>query len=169
LAEGLTRTEVEEVLAATPRLAGISETVTELHRRGCRVAILTHNPSYVCRWYVREFGFDDAEGADDTPLLDDRVPSAPAVRADKSTGLARLLLRARVEPMAAVHLGDGWPDALIFPHVGGGIAVNSTMPEVERAADVALHLSDLRPLLGVLEALRPRTPVKTAHRSSGRL
>jgi len=50
IAEGHTVAEVEEVLAKTPKLSGIPGGVQELHDRGIRVALLTHNPPYVTSW-----------------------------------------------------------------------------------------------------------------------
>ena len=157
LATGLAGADVARILAATPRLAGISEAVHELQRRGCKVALLTHNPRYVCDWYVREFGFDDSEGTDRTDLQGGRVaPPPPGTRADKAVGLDRLLKRLDRPRSATVHVGDGWADANIFPRVAGGVALNSRLQEVDAAADLRLKLSDLRPLVDALAGLRPR-------------
>ena len=158
LAAGMELDRVHELLAVTPRVDGIPETVAALHERGARVALLTHNPTYVCDWYVQAFGFDDAEGTDGIQIREGRIPPAGPVRADKSAGLARLLARHDIGPAEASHVGDGWADAKIFPRVGAGIAFNSRLPDVDRAADVALHGNDLTEVVRTLDRLPPRQP-----------
>lgn len=164
LATGLSREELERILVATPKVAGIAETVEELHRRGCRVALLTHNPEYVTGWYAQRFGFDDAEGTPATGFEEGRIGPPGPLHADKLGGLARLLARTGVSGRETAHVGDGWADALVFPRVGAGVALNSDLPEVERAADAALHADDLRALLPVLARLLPRGASGSPHR-----
>jgi phosphoserine phosphatase len=157
LAVGFDKAQVVAALEATPRIRGIAEAVQELHDRGVRVALLTHNPTYVCDWYRWKFGFDDAEG---TPLEFDgggRLDRPGLVHADKPGGLQRLLARAGLSARAVVHCGDGWADARIFPMVGAGVALNSGILEVRNAATAALQTDDLRDLLGSLDRLRQRS------------
>jgi len=156
LAVGLERTEIEAILELTPKIGGITATVADLHDRGSRVAILSHNPEYVCDWYRRRFGFDDAAGTPGTRFEGGRVATYGAVRASKELGLSALLERAGADAERTVHVGDGWADAAIFPRVGAGVALNTRMPEVRQAADLALDLTDLRTLPGLLEPLVPR-------------
>jgi phosphoserine phosphatase len=162
LAVGHTVSEVETVLAATALVHGIAETIDALHARGSHVAVLSHNPSYVCAWYRRTFGFDDAEGMDGSWVRDGTIVDPWPVRADKLTGLRRLEARWRVAAWEIVHVGDGWADAALFPHVGAGIAFNSRLREVEQRADAALHADSFAAVLPVLERLRPRRPVEAA-------
>jgi phosphoserine phosphatase len=162
LALGHSVTEVENVLAATPVVADIAETIAELHRWGAHVAVLSHNPSYVCDWYRRTFGFDDAEGMDGSWVRDGQIVDGGPVRADKLTGLGRLEVRSGVAPPEVVHVGDGWADAAVFPYVGAGVAFNSHLSDVERSADAALHSESFLALLPVLARLAPRPGVKAA-------
>jgi len=156
LATGRTVEEVREVVARTPKLAGIGEGIAELRGRGARVALLTHNPSYVVEYYQRTFGFDDAEGVDAQTTDGGRIGAPRDVRADKPGGLERLLARAGVDPRATVHVGDGWSDAEVFRLVGGGVALNSRLAEVERAADRVVRSRDFRDVVEALTTLRPR-------------
>lgn len=161
LAHGHTIAEVVSVLEATPRLEGIGAGVDELHRAGSRVALLTHNPPYVARWYAQKFGFDDLEG---TPVAEpapgDPIPLPGPVHADKKGGLERLIARFEVSPLETVHVGDGWSDAALFPLLGGGVALNSSYPAVDAAADLVLHVRDFRSVAQGILGLRPR--VKSA-------
>jgi phosphoserine phosphatase len=148
--------EVEAVLERTPKLSGISEGVEQLHQRGAQVALLTHNPSYVVDWYRRTFGFDDAEGVTAQSVHASRIGPPVGVRADKPGGLRVLLARHHVPASVVAHVGDGWSDAEVFPRVGGGIALNSRFPEVNRAADRVLTTEDFRVVVEALATLSPR-------------
>ena len=156
LAEGRPIGELEAALDATPRIGGIREGVRLLHEAGSRVALLTHNPPYVCAWYVRRFGFDSFEGTGAQPIADGRIGAPAGVRADKPAGLARLAARFGTTAAGVTHVGDGWADAALFPQVGRGIALNSSLPEVERAADVVLRSADFRDVARRLASLGPR-------------
>lgn len=156
LAVGIRLDEVERLLESTPKVRGIAETVIELRRRGSRVALLTHNPTYVTDWYRRRFGFDDAEGTPGASVVDGRVGDPGPGKANKMGGLAQLLERAGVPAGAAAHVGDGWADATVFRHVAAGVAFNSLQPDVDAAADAAVHADDLRAVVPVLAGLRPR-------------
>ncbi len=156
LAAGRSLSELHRILAETPKIPGIRATVRALHDRGTRVALLTHNPEYVCDWYRRAYGFDDFEGTYATRIEAGRILPYPPVRAAKLEGLSKLLVRAGAPSAATVHVGDGWADALVFPRVGAGVALNTALPEVRSAADVSLDLRDLRGLLPPLETLEPR-------------
>jgi phosphoserine phosphatase len=161
IARGTPIGRIEGILEATPKLSGIAETVQEVQRRGAVPVLLSHNPRYVCEWYARRFGFAAWDGMrdGDAPEVVDGIVQPPGpVRVGKVAGLARLLDRFHVSPREAVHVGDGWADAELFPRVGLGVALTSLLPEVNGAADVVLKLDDLRELLAVLDLARPKSP-----------
>lgn len=156
LAEGRSVVEVEQVVASTPKLDGIAEGIAELHRRGAKVGLLTHNPGYVVDYYRRTFGFDSGEGVSVPIDGAGRIGPAGEVHADKLGGLARLVEQTPARPEEVAHVGDGWSDAEVFRRVGGGIALNSPFDEVNRAADRAVHSSDFREVVQALAAVAPR-------------
>jgi phosphoserine phosphatase len=157
LAEGLDRPTLNAILEATPKIRGIAEAVDAWHEAGAKVALLTHNPSYVVDWWRERFGFDAADGVRHGPRFRaGRVAAPGAVVADKAGGLRRLLRKLSVEPRQTAHIGDGWADASLFPLVGAGVALNSQLKEVEVAADLVRHLRDLRPMVRALQTVRPR-------------
>ena len=156
IAEGARLETVEAALAATPKLERIAAGIDRCHRAGTRVALLTHNPPYVCEWYRRTFGFDDYEGTGAQPVVEGVIGAPRDVRADKPRGLARLVDRAGGSARTVVHIGDGWADAALFPLVGRGVALNSRLPEVERAADVVLHTRDFDEVARTVGRLAPR-------------
>lgn len=156
IATGHSVREVQELLARTPKLRGIAEGVARLRREGARVALLTHNPTYVADWYHRTFRFDDAEAVASQSVDHGRIGLPGTPRADKAAGLRALLARGNAPAAATVHVGDGWSDVVVFRMVGGGIALNSRLPEVNAAADLALTTSDFRDVAAAIERLRPR-------------
>jgi phosphoserine phosphatase len=156
LATGHTVVEVETVVARTPKLEHITEGIRELHRLGARVALLTHNPPYVTGYYRRTFGFDDEEGVAGPPVVAGVIGPPLSVQADKLGGLRALLTRTQLSPSRVVHVGDGWSDAEVFPRVGGGLALNSTLPEVNHAADVSLRTQDFEDVVTALGRITPR-------------
>ena len=163
LAVGLPVTDVEAVLEATPKMEGIRPTLTALKGAGVRVALLTHNPDYVCAWYARSYGFDDCVGVDGERVGAGRVVGDGPAHADKASGLARLLQRTGGATAAeTAHVGDGWADAAVFPRVGYGVAFHSRLPEVGAAADAAVDGTDLTAILPVLAGARPRPVVNGA-------
>jgi len=157
LAVGMEVDRLHELLAARHHVAGIPRTIAALHERGARCALLTHNPAFVCDWYVEMFGFDGAAGTGGTEIRDGRIAAPGPIRADKLAGLAALLGRNDVLAGETAHVGDGWADARVFPLVGAGIAFNSQLPEVDRAADLALHTDDLYDVVVALDRLVPRS------------
>ncbi len=156
LVAGRTEAELDAVLAATPKIAGISESVRALRDRGARVALLTHNPAVVCRWYATTFGFEEFEGAPGPEAVDGRLPPTGAVRADKVGQLRRLLGRLSIDPRRTVHVGDSRSDAEVFSRIGGGVALNSAIGPVRDEADLVADVEDLRELVPALGAMRPR-------------
>lgn len=148
--------EVEAILDRTPKLDGIAEGVDELRGTGCRVALLSHNPTYVTAWYQRRFGFDDAAGTAVPAAVRGPIGRPGRVRADKAAGLAALLGRAGGEARTTVHIGDGLSDAELFGRLGGGIALNASSPAVRAAADLALSTDDFRDVVGAVRRLAPR-------------
>lgn len=153
---GHTVREVEAVVERTPKLAGIAAGINRLHELGARVALLTHNPTYVVEWYRRTFGFDDAEGVAAQTVTHGLIGPPVGARADKPGGMRALLARFELPSSSAVHIGDGASDAEVFRQVGAGVAVNSPLPEVNRAADLALSTEDFRDVVEGIARLTPR-------------
>lgn len=156
IATGHSVPEVEEVLARTPKLTGIADGIAQLRAEGVRVALLTHNPTYVADWYQRTFRFDDAESVAAQSVEHGRIGPPARPCADKPEGLRTLLARWSVPATATVHVGDGWSDVLVFRIVGGGVALNSPLPEVNDAADLVLTTTDFREVAEAIIHLVPR-------------
>ncbi len=163
LAEGLTLARVAAILERTPKVGGIPEAIGLWHGDGIRVALLSHNPEYVCAWYAHRFGFDGYAGSPTPPLVHGRIPPPGRVRADKLAGLGELTARWGIPPRSVVHVGDGRADAALFRRVGGGVALNSSLGEVEAAADLVLRMNDIRELPRLIGGMRPRPRPSADH------
>jgi phosphoserine phosphatase len=165
LARGYCVAEIEAILDRAPRVLGIAETVSALHTSGARVALLTHNPEYICAWYVRRFSLDGFAGTPIPPPGNGPIEEPGPVRVDKLAGLASLLERWQAPAMSAAHVGDGRADASVSPYVGAGIAFNPADETVAKAADATVRsgsLESILPVLGRLHPRRPRTPSPAA-------
>ena len=156
LATGRSVAEVLEAVAATPHLDGIADGVARLRADGAHVALLTHNPAYVAEWYAKTYGFEAFDGVVSPPIVSGRLSAPGRVHADKVEGVARLEERFGVDARSTVHVGDSWADAAVFAHVGGGVALNSAVPDVDRAADLVLRTDDFRVVAAAVGTLRPR-------------
>ncbi|MGA8664395.1 MAG: HAD hydrolase family protein [Thermoplasmata archaeon] len=154
--EGRSLAEVEKVLEATPKLAHIPEGVARFQEEGIHVALLTHNPAYVTDWYRRYGGFEDAAGLFGRQPVGEVIGRAEAIRTDKAGGLRELTHRFEVVPSSVVHVGDGGADAAVFSMVGRGVALNSRLPAVDRAADLVLRSTDFQAVVEGVLALNPR-------------
>jgi phosphoserine phosphatase len=156
IAEGRSIAEVEQALATTPRIRHIAEGVAALHAQGSRVALLTHNPPYICEWYCVRFGFDEFEGTGAQAIVGNIVQAPENVHADKPSGLRRLVDRNGISARQVIHIGDGWADSALVGRVGAFIALNSTLPDVEKVADLVLHSGDFAEVAAVVPSVRPR-------------
>jgi phosphoserine phosphatase len=156
IAEGHTVPEVETVLSQTPKLSNIPEGVGRLHAEGVLAALLTHNPAYVTTWYRRFGGFDDAGGLRGLQATEPRIGPPVDVHTDKLGCLAEMLHRHHIDLGDVIHVGDARPDAMVFEHVGAGVALNAKSPAVESAADLALRTTDFLDVVEALSGLRRR-------------
>jgi phosphoserine phosphatase len=165
LARGHRVAEIEAIMDRAPRVSGIAETVSALHASGARVALLTHNPEYICAWYARRFSLDGFAGTPIPSPGNGPIEDPGPVRADKLAGLASLLQRWGLPATLAAHVGDGRADASVFPYVGAGIAFNPADETVAKAADATVRsgsLASILPVLGRLHPRQPRTPSPAA-------
>ncbi len=145
LARGVPVSRLLRLLARTPRLKGIGPTVRQLHARGKRVGLLTHNPGWVSRWYAERYGFDLFTGVPQE-VRSGRLEPRDHLHVDKVGALEALLRHEGLPGGAMAHVGDGPADARVFPRVGTGVALNASRREVWEAADLVV-LTDALPVL----------------------
>ena len=146
LAAGVPLTALEVLLEETPKLSGISETVGDLTARGVIPALLTHNPSYVCRWYCRTFGFAGFSGSEQE-VRGGVIQPVHLAEADKVGGLRSLTQRWGIPPEATLHVGDAPADVAVADFTGGFVALNADREGVRARADRVLLTEDLRDVI----------------------
>lgn len=145
LARGVPVSRLLRLLTRTPRVKGIGSTIRQLHARGQRVGLLTHNPEWVSRWYSERYGFDLWSGVPQE-VRSGRLEPRDRLHVDKLRALGALLRHEGLPPGAVAHVGDGPADARVFPRVGTGVALNARHREVWEAADLVV-LTDALPVL----------------------
>lgn len=145
IAAGVRSERVVHALKRTQRIDNIGDGLERLKRAGLRTYLLTHNPSYVCRWYVKEFGFDGYRGA--AQQVRNGKICRTTGRADKVECMRLICNKERVSPEALVHVGDGESDASVFKLAGHGIAVNSRSRVAIRASTISLNTTDMNEIV----------------------
>lgn len=141
LAAGASPSRITEALKKTPRIDRIPEGLARLKEAGLRTYLLTHNPPYVCRWYMEEFGFDGYIGAVQQ-VRRGRICRTTS-RADKVLWMRKICDREKVSTGEFAHVGDGDSDAAVFEQAGGGIAVNSRSRAAISSAARSLNTTDM--------------------------
>jgi phosphoserine phosphatase len=160
LASGASRRELDDIVRHTPRVPGIRSGVARLHASGAKVALLTHNPAYICDWYREAFGFDASDGIRFAPKFHAGLAQPPDDRVvvDKIGGARRLAARFGVRLGQVAHVGDGVADAEAFPTVGLGVAFGATEAKVRAAADLIVKDRDFRAVVAALSRTPPARP-----------
>lgn len=141
IAEGCTLGEMSHMLSSVPRLDRIGEGVAMLRKRGLAVALLTHNPWYICEWYMRQYGFDLYSGTEQE-VSEGRITRASGAEPDKKGGLMKICRQVGVSCRRAVHAGDSISDARVFEIAGAGISVNAGDIRVRKRANAVLNTDD---------------------------
>lgn len=142
LAAGFPARKVHGILERTPRLENIGEGMGRLRKEGLRIYLLTHNPAYVCEWYMERFGIDGFRGARQA-VRNGVVCRTARVHADKVAWMNDICALECIAPERVVHVGDGVADEAVFGRAGMGIAVNTKLRSTRRGASVSVNTTDM--------------------------
>jgi Cu2+-exporting ATPase len=124
-------------LAVEDEIRGEStEAVTELHRLGIRVAMITGDSKTVADSVARRIGIDDV--------------AAEVLPADKATAVRRFMADGRKVAM----VGDGVNDAPALATADVGIAIGAGTDVAIESAGIVLVRSDPRDVVGAIELSR---------------
>lgn len=151
IAAGFRPGDIEAALRTTPRLENISRGMEALRRKGMRTYLLTHNPAYICGWYVREFGMDGYRCARQV-VRNGAICNAAGVHADKVAWMRDICSKESTSPANLIHVGDGLSDCEVFRRSGMGIALNTRLREVRRSASTALNTTDMMDVVRAVAA-----------------
>ncbi|MBX8631154.1 MAG: haloacid dehalogenase-like hydrolase [Thermoplasmata archaeon YP2-bin.285] len=155
LAAGVERVRMDRILEHLPLIDNIGEGVQVLKKAGIRPLLLTHNPPYVCEWYIRRFGFDGFLCAEQ-PVVAGIIQRADDARAGKADWIGRYCRRERLPLSQVIHAGDSASDIAVFEVTGGGVAVNTNSRKAIRAADAAVNTTDMMDIVSRMMEISER-------------
>jgi phosphoserine phosphatase len=146
--------EVWTILEDLPRVAGIRETVDQLHERGMAVLITTVAWTFVAEYFQDRYGFDASSGCVMRVDADGRLTGevqGSFDEHDKAKFVGDYCSRHGISLADVVAVGDSRSDLPLFGTVGRAIAFNGTAVARERAhasyegADLRVLLQELLP------------------------
>jgi phosphoserine phosphatase len=142
--------DIEEILRPVPIIAGIRETVAELHRNGVRCVIISGGLDYTARRIAEENGFDDHLANSLACDTSGRLTGEGVLRVEltnKRKALQRFQDAYGINEERTVAIGNSFVDVSMFSGSGLSIAFNPIDDFVEKSADVVLRTRDLRDVL----------------------
>ncbi len=154
---GVTRSDIENVISGFRLMRGVRETLAELKRRGYKLAIISGGLYMVVKHFIpdAEETFDhiiinrirfdkdgNISGCIVPPEFDDAEHKAKALRI--------LAEREGISMEECVFVGDAYNDVDVIKAAGLGIAFNAKR-EVVEAGDVVIEKKDMREILRHLD------------------
>ncbi len=147
---GATKEEFERA-ARKHRLAkGARETIRELHRRGCKLAVISGSLNTLIDTLFPDHPFDDVFVNEVRFDEDGRIASWRDTVYDqgsKHEAMRLICEREGIDLAHTVFVGDGENDIDILREAGLGIAFCPESDAVRAAADVVIERRDLREIL----------------------
>ena len=148
--KGVSLSTIHEIYLATPRIAGISETITALHEAGAYVVLASITWQFFVAMFASDYGFDDHCGTImrvHNGILTGKVVQyfTPIDKAEYISNAARTLSLA---PSDSIAIGDSRSDHPLFRAAGIAIAFNADV-ETQKLAHYAIDSVDLRDVLAI--------------------
>jgi phosphoserine phosphatase len=152
-AAGATEARIRGVLDELRPTPGARETLTELGRRGHKLAIISGSLDIVVEHLFGDVGFDhvliNSIEFDGQGRISGGTPT-PFDLAGKADGLAELCRREGLTPAQAAFVGDNRNDLWVARAAGLAIAFNCKSDELRRACAAEIVEKDLRQILPLL-------------------
>jgi HAD superfamily phosphoserine phosphatase-like hydrolase len=142
LLNGMRIPDILTEVAKVDVMKHVRETVDALRADGVKVVLLTDLPNFLCADLVDRFGFDGYV-ASKVGIRDGIVGGEIEPLPDKRAGLEEYCSRMSIPRSRCAHVGDGRNDVPVFRAVRYSIALNSRLPEVNKAASHAMITDDL--------------------------
>ena len=133
-------------------MEGAMETLTELKKRGLKLAIISGSISIILEKFIPDYEkiFDDVFISRIRFGKDGSIIEVYATEFDmegKALALKNLAEREKLKLEECVFIGDQFNDIKIIREAGLGIAFNCEHDELKKAADVCIDKKDLREIL----------------------
>lgn len=131
---------------------GAIETLSELKKRGIKLAIISGSISIILEKFIPNYGefFDDVFISRIYFDKDGSIGKVEATEFDidgKALALKIIAEREKINLKECVFVGDYLNDIKIMKEAGLGIAFNCRFDELKRIADVSIDKKDLREIL----------------------
>ena len=134
-------------------MEGAKETITELKKRGYKIATITGSFEIIANRMKDDLGLDYAFSNvlhEEEGKLTGEV-SGPLVTGSKAEILKEIMKMEKIHAEESAAVGDGANDVSMIEESGLGIAFNAK-PILKEKADIVVEKKDLRELLEVFEA-----------------
>lgn len=149
---GLTRADLDAVLARVELTPGAEELTRTLKKLGFKIALISGGFTFVADRMRERLGIDFAY-ANTLEMRDGKLTGKvlpPIVNAQRKADLLEVIAQQeRIELAQVIAIGDGANDLLMLERAGLGIAFNAK-PALREKADFCLNQANLRSVLYLL-------------------
>ena len=151
--KGVSLSTIHEIYLATPRIAGISETITALHEAGAYVVLASIAWQFFVAMFASDYGFDDHWGTImrvHNGILTGKVVQyfTPIDKVDKAEYISNTARTLSLAPSDSIAIGDSRSDHPVFRAAGIAIAFNADV-ETQKLAHYSIDSVDLRDVLAI--------------------
>ncbi|MDA1197252.1 MAG: HAD family phosphatase [Nanoarchaeota archaeon] len=155
VSHGVTRQDFVSVCKKLKLMAGARETLMELKKAGCKLAIVSGSVDILLGTLMPDYKeiFDDVFFSHLTFDANDKLTGAEVTQFDmikKADALRLIAKREGISLSECVHIGDHHNDVEIAKIAGLGIAFNCKDDELREVADVEIKKKDLREVLELI-------------------
>ncbi len=152
LLKGTSVEEIEKVIQDIPLMEGAKEAISELKKRGYKIATITGSFEVVASRMKDELDLDYAYSNSlhqEDGVLNGEV-SGPLMNGSKVEVLNDIIKMEKISPEECAAVGDGANDISMLEMVKLGIAFNAK-PVLKDIADVVIEKKDLKEILPLFE------------------
>lgn len=150
LLKGAPVDDVKKVVDQIPLVKGVPETISELKKRGYKIATITGSFEIIAQRIKNELELDYAYSNvlhEEDGVLTGEV-SGPLVEGSKAQVLQEIIAQENISTEECAAVGDGANDISMLKESGLGIAFNAK-PVLKEIADIIIEKRDLRELLPI--------------------
>jgi phosphoserine phosphatase len=152
LLKGASVDDVKKVMQEIPLMEGAAETISQLKKRGYKIATITGSFETIAQRMKDELDLDYTFSnslQEENGVLTGEV-TGPLVDGSKSEILNKIIELEKISAEECAAVGDGANDASMLEKAGLGIAFNAK-PVLKESADIVVEKRDLRELLNIFD------------------
>ncbi|NYB51132.1 MAG: phosphoserine phosphatase SerB [Methanobacteriaceae archaeon] len=152
LLKGASVEEINKVMLEIPLMEGAKESISQLKKRGYKIATITGSFDVIAQRMKDELDLDYTYSnslEEKDGVLTGKV-TGPLVNGSKADILKELMSLEKISSDECAAVGDGANDVSMLKEAGLGIAFNAK-PVLKEMADVVVEKKDLRELLEIFD------------------